>query len=138
MPQLAELIDDYQRFYKVSPDSERNLRFFSDFLSHPTQGVQFVAVDTQGAPIGFATLYFLPSSLNAKPYCLMNDLYSVPLWRGKGVGKALIAHCRSVAKQKGFSSIEWMTQDSNTTAQKLYDSLPAEKTKWFYYSLPTQ
>jgi len=137
MPQLVPLIDDYQRFYKCQPNSARNVSFFSALLDTPSLGVQFIAMEGDRG-VGFATLYFLPSSTTAKMYCLMNDLYTLPELRGKGVGRKLIEHCRQYALAHGYDSMEWMTQKENATAQRLYDSLSAQKTEWFTYSLETK
>jgi GNAT superfamily N-acetyltransferase len=138
MPRLVPLIDDYQRFYKCVPDSERNLKFFSDLVDKPATGKQFAALDESGAPLGFVTLYFLPSSLSARNYCLLNDLYTVPEARGKSVGRQLIEHCRKYCDVHGYDSMEWMTQKQNETAQRLYDSLTTDKSEWFIYSLPVE
>ncbi len=138
MPRLTPLIDDYQRFYKCTPDTARNLKFFSDLIDKPEQGKQFVALGESGRPVGFITLYFLPSSLSAKTYCLLNDLYSLPDVRGQGVGRKLIEHCRKFCLAHGYDSMEWMTQKENERAQRLYDSLPADKTEWLLYSLKVE
>ncbi len=138
MPQLVPLIDDYQRFYRCIPSSERNLKFFSDLIDKPEQGKQFAALNERGEPVGFVTLYFLPSSLSARTYCMLNDLYSLPETRGQGVGRRLIEHCREYCDVQGFDSLEWMTQKENERAQRLYDSLPAEKSEWLIYSLPSR
>ncbi|MDB5096293.1 MAG: GCN5-related N-acetyltransferase [Cyanobacteria bacterium RYN_339] len=130
---ILPLIADYQRFYGQVPDDDRNRAFFGALPS----GVQFAAMDGARA-VGFVTLYFLPSSLTAASYCLLNDLYTLSEYRGQGVGRALIEHCRDYALEKGYPAIEWMTQRENVTAQRLYDSLPAERTDWAYYALPTR
>jgi len=135
VPRLVPLIDDYQRFYKCTPDSKRNLEFFTELLDKASLGVQFAALDEKGAPVGFVTLYFHPSSLTARTYVLLNDLYTLPEWRGKGVGRQLIEYCRKYCAKKGFDSMEWTTQKSNVTAQRLYDSLTSDKSEWLTYSL---
>jgi GNAT superfamily N-acetyltransferase len=95
-----------------------------------------VALDDDGSALGFATLYYPLGSVSARVNCLMNDLYTVPAARGKGVGRALILHCLAYAKQHGFGSIYWQTALSNAPAQRLYDSLPTTRTAWYTYTLP--
>lgn len=134
---VLPLIADYQRFYGQEPDPARIHAFFGQFVGgdHPL-GVQFLARQGERL-VGFATLYFLPSSLSARTYCVLNDLYTIPEARGQGVARTLIEHCRKAARRRGFSSLEWQTQKENSTAQRLYDRLGAEKTEWFTYSLST-
>jgi ribosomal protein S18 acetylase RimI-like enzyme len=135
---VLPLIADYQRFYRATPDEARNRAHFGRLLTDHNAGIQFVALDDEGRPLGFATLYFPLSSVSAQVRCLLNDLYTVPAARGQGVGRALIAHCLAHARALGYTSIFWQTEQSNTTAQRLYDSLPTTRTAWYTYTLPVE
>jgi ribosomal protein S18 acetylase RimI-like enzyme len=132
---VLPLIADYQRFYEATPDEARNRAHFSRLLGSHAEGIQFVALDDGGA-LGFATLYFPLGSVSARVNCLMNDLYTIPAARGKGIGRALILHSLAYAKEHGFSSIYWQTAQSNARAQRLYESLPATRGAWYTYTLP--
>lgn len=133
--QMLPLIADYQRFYGMEPDHERNLNFFTDLLEQPELAVQFAALGPNDQVIGFATVYFFPSSLSARTYGMLNDLYTLPEYRSQGVGRLLIRRCQELAKERGLGSLEWLTQKENQTAQRLYDSLPTEKSEWLTYTL---
>ena len=133
---VLPMVADYQRFYRATPDEARNRAHFGRLLTDRAAGIQFVALDDAGQPLGFATLYFPLSSVSAQVRCLLNDLYTVPAARGQGVGRALIDHCRAHARALGFSSIFWQTEQSNVTAQRLYDRLGATRTAWYTYTLP--
>ncbi len=99
------------------------------------RGIQFLARDDAGRPVGMATLYFTDSSVRACEQCVMNDLYVVPGVRGRGIGRALIEHCRAYARQRGYPAIVWTTAATNATAQRLYDGLSAERSEWVHYRL---
>lgn len=133
---VLPLIAAYQRFYEAEPDEERNRAFFGQFLGDHSRGVQFVALGDAGEALGFATLFFPLSSVRASAYCLMNDLYTVPEQRGRGIGRALIMRCLAYAEKRGFKAISWQTAQSNHTAQRLYDSTGARQTAWYTYTLP--
>jgi ribosomal protein S18 acetylase RimI-like enzyme len=135
---VLPLIAAYQRFYEAVPDETRNRAHFAQFLDDHSQGIQFVALDDARSALGFATLYFPFSSVSAQVRCLMNDLYTVPETRGQGVGRALILHCLAYAQERGHSSIYWQTAQSNTTAQRLYDSLNTTRSAWYTYTLPVR
>ena len=77
-------------------------------------------------------------SVTPGEYCLMNDLFVVPAARGQGVGRALILHCLAYAQSRGFGAIEWQTALDNATAQRLYDSLPSERSGWYSYTLAAE
>ncbi len=133
---ILQLIAAYQNFYECKPDLDGNRTFFGQFFKNPAKGIQFAAY-LQNKPVGFATLFFPLSSTNVNSYCLMNDLFVTDSCRGHGVGRKLIHHCTAFAREKGFNSLEWMTMQSNSGAQKLYDRFhQAKKTAWYSYSIP--
>lgn len=133
--QVLPLIAAYQRFYQAQPDDARNRTHFSRLLDDQARGIQFVALGEQSQALGFATLYFALGSVSPGEFCLMNDLYVVPEARGQGVGRALIRHCLGYAQSRGFDAIEWQTALDNHVAQRLYDSLPTERSGWYTYTL---
>lgn len=135
---VIPLIGQYQKFYRQVPDEARNRRFFGQFVGgHHPQATLFLALGDRGEAVGFATLYFLPSSLTARTVCMLNDLYTVPEARGKGIARSLVEHCRDHGRRRGFSSLDWQTEQSNSSAQRLYDKLGASRSSWYYYSLPS-
>ena len=132
--QVLPLVAAYQRFYNAAPDEVRNRAHFSQFLDDHARGVLFIAMQNEIA-VGFATLYFPFSSVRARAVCLMNDLFTVEAARGKGVGRALISHCRDYAAQHDFPALIWHTEQNNATAQRLYDGFGASKSAWLEYDL---
>jgi GNAT superfamily N-acetyltransferase len=136
---ILPLIADYQRFYKQEPSDERNLAHFGRLIDEPGRGIQFMACDEAGVPLGFTTLYVIPSSLTAHDGLTLNDLFVSSRARRGGVGAKLIAHARRWAAYHGYAEIEWMTADTNTTAQALYDALPdTTRSSWFVYTATTR
>jgi GNAT superfamily N-acetyltransferase len=132
---VLPLIADYQRFYQMDPSDDRNREFFSRYLDNDSEGILFGAFDERGVPRGFATLYFLPSSLSAAISCTFNDLYTVPEVRGAGVGVALGIHCLMYAKERGFKQVSWLTSPSNQVARQIYEYTNARCTDWCSYEL---
>ena len=133
---LLPLISAYQRFYEVEDvDSDRNRFFFRRFLAPSEIGELLAARDESGLILGYACLYWHFSSLAATDTVLMNDLFVAPEARGRGIGRALIEGSRDVARRRGAAWLEWATAPDNHTAQRLYDSLPTEKSTWLEYEL---
>lgn len=136
---VLPLIGEYQRFYRKEPNAVRNRRFFS-LLLPPVgngSGAQFVAFEGE-MPAGFSTIYFLPSSLSAETHAVLNDLYTRPESRGRGIGRLLIAEARRFVALEGYRTLEWLTEQSNATAQRLYNLTGANRTEWLGYSLPSK
>ena len=134
---IIAMIGNYQEFYRVKPkDSDQIFEFFRSFLNSQT-GLQLLATDSADHELGFATLYFLPSSLTCGYYACLHDLFVAKDARGRGVGRALFEVARKEAQARGFTTMDWQTAKENIEAQKLYDSYPAEKSLWYSYSLRT-
>lgn len=59
--------------------------------------------------------------------CYMQDLFTAQKARGQGLGKALINAVADQAKANGADRFYWMTQQNNTTARSLYDSVAKQR-----------
>jgi len=132
---LLPLIRKYQEFYQAADISDaRNHSFFSRFNTDNPFGRQFLFRTTDGIAAGFATVYFSFSSTLAAKVGVMNDLYTLPDYRGQGIGKALIEHCLEFAKQQDAVRLQWTTATDNQTAQRLYNSLNTAHKPWLIYT----
>ncbi len=135
LEELLPLIAAYQRFYEVEDiDDDRNRAFFSRFLAPSEEGM-LVGARENGRLVGHTCLYWHHNSLIAADTVLMYDLFVVPETRGRGVGRALIEAAADVARERGAALLEWTTAPDNHTAQRLYDSLPTERSEWLEYEL---
>jgi GNAT superfamily N-acetyltransferase len=133
--ELLPLIAAYQRFYEAEEiDEERNRTFFRRFLA-PSEDGLLLGARSDGRLFGYACLYWHFSSLEACECVLMNDLYVDETVRSQGVGRALIEASAEVARERGVPFVEWSTAPDNHTAQRLYDSLRAERSEWISYEL---
>ncbi len=133
--ELLPLIADYQRFYGIdAPDNDRNRAFFARFVGTSDAGC-ILGARRQGILVGYACLYFAPSSVEAEDIVILNDLYVVPDGRGHGVGRLLIDATTDVARTRKVSRVRWSTAVDNRRAQRLYESVGAERTTWFEYEV---
>lgn len=132
--EVLPLIRAYQEFYKIPEISdEKNAAFFSQFGESSPEGCQFLYRNS-GEAVGFATVYFSYASSITSRVAILNDLYTLPQYRGKGVGRQLIEHCWEYAVRSGAARLQWLTAADNEQAQKLYDSLSTSKSSWYFYS----
>lgn len=56
-------------------------------------------------------------------FCYLEDLFTSPAARRRGVGRALIEAVYARADQLKCERVYWLTHESNTTARKLYDQV---------------
>ena len=138
MDQVLPLIAGYQTFYGAKPDEQRNRRFFSRFL-HPSEEGLLLGAWVDGDLVGFANLYWFFSSTKATETVLMNDLFVKEGNRGKGIGRALIQSALDETRRRGAAHLEWFTAPDNSTAQRLYDSVPgAGRSMWYAYEIEAE
>lgn len=92
----------------------------------------FGAFDEQGTLLGFTHCLYHRSTWSATHYCYLEDLFTAPQARGKGVGRALIEAVRQHAAANNSSRLYWHTHETNATAQALYDKV-AQKVGFIKY-----
>jgi GNAT superfamily N-acetyltransferase len=145
LPELMPMLRAYCDFYRVDPSDDRLRALVTALIDNPSQGLQLIARDGDGAaaaatsdkgtPLGFATIYWTWQTLYAARVGVLNDLFVIPASRGSGTGRALIERCRELCADRGAEKLVWETAPDNATAQRLYDGIGAEKSTWLTYEL---
>ena len=131
------LYRDYATFYK---------REITDFIldqtwswlhdpTHPLEGL--VVVGSDGELVGLAHYRPQPKPLQGAYAGFLDDLFVDPGQRGRGVGRKLIEHLAKIARERGWSSVRWITATDNAAARRLYDEV-AIATQWVTYELNPQ
>jgi GNAT superfamily N-acetyltransferase len=59
----------------------------------------------------------------ASDVCYLEDLFTAPEHRGRGVARALIGAVADWAAERGCSNVYWHTRQDNATARQLYDQV---------------
>jgi GNAT superfamily N-acetyltransferase len=77
------------------------------------------------APAGFALWFRSYSTFLARPGIYLEDLFVLPEFRGRGLGRRLLAHLARTASERGYGRLEWAVLDWNTDAIRFYESLGA-------------
>jgi ribosomal protein S18 acetylase RimI-like enzyme len=86
---------------------------------HPTTLV-LLAFDG-GEAVGLAIGFWGMSSFRARPLLNIHDLAVRPGFRGKGVGRALLAAAEARARARGCCKLTLEVQDDNAPARTLYE-----------------
>jgi len=130
-----QLVDDYAKFYKVTPPVDAKKHAW-DWIFDPNESFWCdLAIDNDSKPVGFVQYQLMHRSLAGAKVCYLSDLFVYPEQRGFGTGRALIDHVITFAQTNGIENIRWLTQDSNLTAKKLYDTYVAQS-EFVMYSMP--
>jgi GNAT superfamily N-acetyltransferase len=79
-----------------------------------------------GQPAGFALFFYNYSTWMGRPGIYLEDLFVLPEFRGRGIGKALLQRVAAVAVEKGCQRLQWEVLDWNTPAIDFYSAMGAE------------
>jgi GNAT superfamily N-acetyltransferase len=76
-------------------------------------------------PVAVTETALLRDGFEGRAGVFLEDLYVRDQFRGKGIGKALLAWVASVARQENCFGVRWQVLDWNTPAIDFYKSLGA-------------
>ena len=129
----AELWQDYLGFYETTLSPE----IYAHTWSRISAGLEVrgLAARDGDAIVGLTHFLFHPSGWTLKPVVYLQDLYTDPAHRGRGIARALIQAVADHAIASGSTRLYWLTQSDNTTARTLYDKL-ARHTGFIRYEFP--
>jgi GNAT superfamily N-acetyltransferase len=88
-------------------------------------GAEVVIARWDGEPAGFALFFHNFSTFLGRRGLYLEDLFVRPAFRGKGVGRALLAHLARTAVERGCGRLEWWVLDWNEPAIGFYRALGA-------------
>lgn len=119
------LWDGYNQFYgRVGPTALNpaiSQRTWARLLDPREPMHALVALDA-GRIVGLAH-YLFHQSTSRPDVCYLQDLFTGPEKRGRGVGRALIQAVYEKARAAGADRVYWHTHESNTAGRTLYDQV---------------
>ena len=128
---LTSLFDGYRQFYRQKSDPIAAREYLKARIETHSC-VIFVAVDKDGAGLGFVLLYPTWDSVDLKAYWILHDLFVDPDSRTRGTGSALMKVAEKFGRGVGASRLDLGTGVNNTTAQGLYETLGWEQDREFF------
>jgi GNAT superfamily N-acetyltransferase len=125
LPVILRFIEELAAYEKLAHEvtaTEETLRT-SLFGARPAAEVLIARADAE--PAGFAVYFPTFSTFLGRPGVYLEDLYVSPPWRGRGLGRRLLAHVASVAVDRGYGRMEWSVLDWNNLALDVYRKIGA-------------
>lgn len=125
------LFREYRTFYKL-PESEDIVSRAWGWFMDPRDECKALVAEAHGEILGFAHHRRFSSPYTGTTGLFLDDLFTDPAARGRGVGRALIERLTEMAAAEGRAVVQWVTAEDNHRAQALYNTL-ATRTNWVTY-----
>jgi GNAT superfamily N-acetyltransferase len=123
VPVLNTLIHEFAKFERL-PVAATEAALLRDGFSQSPKFRVLVA-EWQGQPAGYALFFDHYFSFEGRAGLFLEDLYVRDPYRGKGIGRALLARVASIAEQQKCFGMQWQVLDWNTPAIEFYKGLGA-------------
>ena len=124
---------EYEGFAHEVVATEKNLR---DSLFGPRASAEVVIAYNAKEPVGFAVFFHNYSTFLGRTGLYLEDLFVLPEWRRRGLGRALMGHVARIAVTRDCGRLEWSVLDRNEPAIRFYRALGARPMdEWTVYSL---
>ena len=120
------LWDGYNAFYGREHETalpaeitETTWRRFFD-AHEPVFGL---VAEVEGEILGLVHYLFHRSTTRIELTCYLQDLFTAPAARGRGIGRALIQGVYERSRAAGIKRVYWQTHETNSAGRLLYDKV---------------
>jgi len=120
--QMIKALAEYEQLTHEVVATEDDLR---QSLFGPRPAAEVLLAWAGETPVGFALFFHNFSTFLGRQGLYLEDLFVVPEWRGRGVGKRLLAHVAAIAESRRCGRMEWAVLDWNESAIAFYRGMGA-------------
>ena len=126
VPHIFSLIQALAEYEKLSHQVTGTVEDLREHLFGDRQYVEAIVVEIEDKVVGFAL--FLPnySTFLTKPGIYLEDLFVLPEYRRRGIGKGMLSYLGKLALARNAGRLEWSVLDWNESAIAFYQSMGAK------------
>jgi len=119
------LVKELAEYEKLLHEVEATEAMIADALFGTNPRLFCDIAEWNGEVAGFAVWFINFSTFSGRSGIYLEDLFVRPPLRGKGIGKALLAHLAKECVANNWSRLQWSVLDWNTPSIEFYKSLGA-------------
>lgn len=122
---VAEFVRRLAVYEKLEHEAKASAEDFERALFGANPRVFVDLVEEDGRPVGMALWFHNFSTFEGRHGIWLEDLFVDPAARGRGHGKALLAHLAKRCRAEGLARLEWWVLDWNAPSIAFYRALGA-------------
>ena len=125
-PLVFALVQELAAYEKLSDQVDATEQQIADALFADPPRLYCDIAEWDGEPAGFAVWFLNFSTFRGRAGIYIEDIFVRPAFRGKGLGKALMARLARRCVEEGFARCEWAVLDWNAPSIAFYKSVGAQ------------
>jgi len=133
---IADLIRELAVYERLEGQAKATPADLRRHLFGPRPFAEVLIAEVDGRPVGFALYFPTFSTFRGSPGLYLEDLFVRLAYRGRGIGKGLLARLAATVRERGFGRLEWAVLNWNEPSIGFYRSLGAvPMDDWTVYRL---
>lgn len=126
VPEIFNLIRALAEYEKLSHQVTGTAADLQEHLFGDRLYAESIVAESDGKIVAFALFFANYSTFLTKPGVYLEDLFVLPDYRRRGIGKAMLSYLGKLAIDRDAGRLEWSVLDWNESAIAFYQSMGAE------------
>ena len=136
IPLILTFIKGLAEYEGLAQDVVATEESLGESLFGPQASAEVVIAYSATEPVGFAVFFHNYSTFLGRSGLYLEDLFVLPEWRGRGVGRRLLGYVANIAVTRDCGRLGWSVLDWNEPAIRFYRALGARPMdEWTVYRL---
>ncbi|HVH25203.1 MAG TPA: GNAT family N-acetyltransferase [Vicinamibacterales bacterium] len=136
VPLILSLIKALAEYERMSAEVTTDEEAIRASLFGPTRSAEAAIARVGAHAVGFAVWFHNYSTFLGRRGLYLEDVFVLPEWRSRGIGRALLVHLAQIAAARGCLRMEWSVLRWNESAIAFYRGLGATPMDdWTVYRL---
>lgn len=123
---IFDLVRELAAYEKLSHAVDATPEMIAEALFNDTPRLFCDIAEWEGKAAGLAVWFLNFSTFRGRHGIYLEDLFVRPAYRGKGLGKALMARLAARCVEQGYARFEWSVLDWNAPSIAFYQSIGAD------------
>lgn len=133
---IAGLIVELARYEKLEHEARATPEALRHHLFGSRPSAEALIAEVQEKPVGLALFFTNFSTFRGAAGLYLEDIFVLPEYRGRGIGKGLFQRLAELAVERGCGRLDWAVLDWNAPAIGFYKSLGARSMdEWTVFRL---